>query len=321
MALPLVSILTPTYNHEAYISDCIRSVIAQSYTNWEMIIIDDGSTDNTLQIAKDFAVSDARISVYTQLNRGIYNLAETYNTAFSISQGKYIAVLEGDDVWLPEKLQLQITSLENSDAILAWGKAYGSSYDLMKIHHIFPMITYDKACFWNEPIGTVLKILLFTNHIPALTVVIRRDALVDIGGFVQIEDLPTIDLPTWQQLSLKGKFIYCDVPLGHWRSSSNQATKTYTIKLIEGVYCLSLRMYNENLTLVKSLGVNESQIHNYFKKRLVVNHHYAGKYHLGRGNVKEARKDFLLSISKYGFNKPLWKLKSIVWFVRSYIIK
>ena len=119
MSAPLVSIITPTYNHEKYIGDCIRSAQDQTYTNWEMIIVDDGSTDNTFTIAQIAAASDDRIKVFTQKNVGIFRLGETYNFAFAQSKGEYIAVLEGDDVWLPEKLQWQVETMEtNKNAVL-----------------------------------------------------------------------------------------------------------------------------------------------------------------------------------------------------------
>ena len=69
---PLVSIITPTYNHQNYISDCIKSAQKQTYNNWEMIVMDDGSTDETLSIAKSFAEKDDRIHVFTQKNIGIF---------------------------------------------------------------------------------------------------------------------------------------------------------------------------------------------------------------------------------------------------------
>lgn len=109
---PLVSIISPTYNHEKFIADCIDSVLAQTYSNWEMIIIDDGSTDGTFRVATEYAQKDPRIKPFTQKNIGIFRLGESYNFALSQCQGKYIAILECDDVWLPEKLSLQTEVLE-----------------------------------------------------------------------------------------------------------------------------------------------------------------------------------------------------------------
>ena len=115
---PLVSIITPTYNHEKYIAECIISVQNQIYSNWEMIIVDDGSTDRTYEIAKELASNDSRIKVFTQENKGIFKLAETYNLALQKSVGSLIAVLEGDDVWLPKKLVLQVQEFEKNKEII-----------------------------------------------------------------------------------------------------------------------------------------------------------------------------------------------------------
>ena len=118
---PLVSIITPTYNHENFISECLESVLAQSYANWEQIVIDDGSTDKTAKIVSKF--KDDRIKYIRQDNKGILRLGESYNLALQISKGEYIAVLEGNDFWPSDKLEIQIDAMGGSDAILSWGRA------------------------------------------------------------------------------------------------------------------------------------------------------------------------------------------------------
>ena len=111
---PLVSIITPTYNHEAFIGACIESVLTQTVGDWEMIIVDDGSTDSTATIAKAFAKKDDRVRVFSRENVGIFKLAETYNFGLEKASGKIVAVLEGDDVWEPRKLELQIAAFDTS---------------------------------------------------------------------------------------------------------------------------------------------------------------------------------------------------------------
>ena len=96
---PLVSIITPTYNHEKYLAECINSVIGQTYADWEMIILNDGSTDRTLSTAASYQKSEGRIRVVNQENVGIFRLSETYNKGVGLSSGKYIAILEGDGLW------------------------------------------------------------------------------------------------------------------------------------------------------------------------------------------------------------------------------
>jgi glycosyltransferase involved in cell wall biosynthesis len=311
---PLVSIITPTYNHENFIADCINSVLEQTYTNWEMIIVDDGSTDNTLSAARSFAATDERIQVFTQENVGIFRLSETYNFALEQSKGKYIAILEGDDVWLPKKLALQIPGLEeNPGAVLSWGRAYRSKADLQELFALHP--TEDQLIekvFTNNPIGTTTQELLFRNFIPALTILIRKSALEEIGGFIQNHGLPLVDLPTLQQLSLIGSFTYVHEPLGKWRNYPMQVTKMHAVQMAEGFYKLSLDFYGRNKARFDKLKISEADIHIYYRKLLVVSYSRSGRYKLIRKDFFGARKDYLKSIFSFGFNRFGWKLRSAV---------
>ena len=117
---PLVSIITPTYNHEQFIGQCVGSVLAQTYTNWEQIIIDDGSTDNTNEVIKTY--NDRRIRYIYQKNVGIWKLNETYNKALALANGELIAILEGDDFWPPDKLEVQVPFFLNTNVVLAFGE-------------------------------------------------------------------------------------------------------------------------------------------------------------------------------------------------------
>src|ERR1700678_2499535 len=106
---PLVSILIPAYNAEAYISDTLRSAIAQTWENKEIIVVDDGSKDKTFAVARQFE-SD-RVKVVTQRNQGA---SATRNHAFSLSQGDYVQWLDADDLMAPEKTSTQIEAAERS---------------------------------------------------------------------------------------------------------------------------------------------------------------------------------------------------------------
>jgi len=121
---PLVSIISPVYNHEKYITDCIESVRNQTYTDWEMIIINDGSTDNTIKVIESFLKLEDRIHLLDQENVGIFRLSDTYNRGLQVAKGKYIAILEGDDFWERNKLERQVAIMESDQSIiLAWGQA------------------------------------------------------------------------------------------------------------------------------------------------------------------------------------------------------
>lgn len=109
----LVSIITPTWNCALYICDTIRSILAQTYTNWELIISDDCSTDGTYEAIKQYLRNDERIKyISNDHNSGA---AVTRNNALKIAQGRWIAFLDSDDLWLPEKLEKQVTFMAENN--------------------------------------------------------------------------------------------------------------------------------------------------------------------------------------------------------------
>ncbi len=310
---PLVSIISPTYNHEKFIADCIESVLALSYSNWEMIIIDDGSTDGTYNIALEYAKKDSRIKPFTQKNIGIFRLGESYNFALKQCKGDYIAILECDDIWLPEKLTLQVAALEaNPECVLSWGKAYLTSIDLSYNYSLAPSVEIDHQLFFNNPKGIFLKEFIYKTVIPALTIVIRRKDLDAIGGFIQGFGLPLIDIPTTLELLMRGPFAYIDEPLGSWRIYPNQATKTYTGQMTTSYYALIQSIMQRFPELFASQGLTPEIMADHFRNRLVISYSRSGRYKLIRKDFKGARKDYIHSITHYGWTQPVWKLRSAV---------
>lgn len=109
----LVSVITPCYNGSRFISETIDSVLSQTYSNWEMIIVDDGSTDNSAEIVELYSKKDGRIRLIRQVNGGS---AEARNHGIREAQGQYIALLDSDDLWKPEFLSEQIDFMKGKNA-------------------------------------------------------------------------------------------------------------------------------------------------------------------------------------------------------------
>src|SRR5436305_1747451 len=110
MANAIVSVIVPTFNRAYCIRRTIDSVLNQTYPNWELVIVDDGSTDNTAQlIATDYA-HDTRIKYFHQQNQGV---TAARNKGISLAQGDYVAFLDSDDTWKPWKLQLQLACMQH----------------------------------------------------------------------------------------------------------------------------------------------------------------------------------------------------------------
>ena len=215
-----VSVLTPTYQHAAFIGDCIRSVLAQTVRDWEMIIVDDGSDDGTPDIAESF--DDPRIVVLRRQHMGVAGLGGAYASALAKTTAPMVAILEGDDSWPATKLEDQLPSFSDPDVVLAYGSA-----GLMDEHGCI------YARYWhspragvrsNDPIGTALPALVGVNFIVAATVMLRRSALERIGGFFQPAGIPYVDHPTWLRLATIGRFARSSLVLGHWRRYPRQVT-------------------------------------------------------------------------------------------------
>lgn len=312
----LVSILTLTYNHQENIGDCIRSVQAQTYENWEMLIVDDGSTDDTFVVASEFAKKDKRIKVFTQENIGVFRMKESYNFALERSKGKYIAILDGDDVWMPEKLAMQIPLLEeNEDAVVCFGQAYRSSSELNVDYSLDP-VKSNRFLYRDESasveIDNISKYIILGNIVPALTILIRRNNLEMIGGFIQSNNLPLVDLPTLLELSLIGSFIFLRQPLGKWRHHGNEVTLIHAIKLGRGVYEFSLDFYKKHSDNPKLFKINENLIYKKHHQYYSIRYSRAGRYKLSQKDYIGAKHDYIQSICKFGWRHPLWKIRSII---------
>ena len=109
----LVTIITPSYNSENFIKDTIDSVISQTYQNWEMIIVDDRSNDHSAKYIKNLIKNDTRIKLIA-LDKNV-GAAEARNKALEVANGRYIAFLDSDDIWLPEKLEKQLDFMKKND--------------------------------------------------------------------------------------------------------------------------------------------------------------------------------------------------------------
>jgi glycosyltransferase involved in cell wall biosynthesis len=316
---PVVSIITPAYNHEKFIAECIQSALDQTFMDWEMLIINDGSTDRTSEIAAGFVSKDSRIRLFNQPNIGIFRLAESYNFALQRAKGKYIAILEGDDIWEKDKLSRQVPVLEhNPGMVMAWSSARQVNIDQSRTFTVSPAVKpSDADLFSNTPVGCILDILFFRNCIPALSTLIRRDALEQIGGFKQGYGLPLIDIPTWQQLSAKGPFYFDAEPTGRWRVYPGQTTKTHLVRIFSGCYSLSLdnfRNFSANKAL--SFRVTEGEIKSHFNKVMIMAYSREGRYLLIKKQYREARKDYIRAIFSKG-GEYIWKLRALVGLLLS----
>lgn len=218
--MALVSVVTPTYEHASFIGDCIRSVLAQTMQDWEMVVVDDGSTDGTADIAESFR--DPRVIVLRRPHGGVAGLGRTYSEAVACTSGPLVAVLEGDDTWEPTKLERQLPAFRDPDVVLAYGAA-GLMDETGCVYATYTHSPRGRVAI-NDPVGTIIPALMRLNFIVAATVVVRRSALAEIGGFYQPDGISYVDHPTWLRLAALGPFARSADVLANWRRYPRQVT-------------------------------------------------------------------------------------------------
>lgn len=203
--MPTVSVIIPTYRRSHLVGQAIESVLAQSYTDYEVIVVNDGSTDKTAEVLARFG---NKISVVHQRNKG---LSAARNAGIRIAQGRYIAFLDDDDLWLPHKLEKQIACLEAHPKI-------GLVYSDMFCFNENGMLPNTWAKANPGPQVPLLWTLFVRNFIPVPTVVIRRECLDAVGLFD--ETLTSCeDYDMWLRIIPKWQVHSINEPLAHYRQS------------------------------------------------------------------------------------------------------
>lgn len=142
---PLVSIITPLYNSEAFIDQTIKSILNQTYTNWELWLIDDCSTDKTIQLATQYTKTHPNIKLLkNQINSGA---AISRNKGISEATGEYIAFLDADDLWTPNKLEVQVKVMQTNNCDVSFSsykQINEAGQPLNKLVQALPILSYKK---------------------------------------------------------------------------------------------------------------------------------------------------------------------------------
>lgn len=202
---PLISVNMSVYNGGAYLSESIESILNQTYQDFELIICDDGSTDNSLEIIRSFSAKDSRIVVITRENRG---LSYSLNEILSIANGRYIARMDQDDIALPERFALQVKYLEEHPEVVCVG---GDTYLIdHKGRHLTTLIHLKG----DDKIQQ--SALAGHGSITHSCAMIRTEVIKEIGGYDARNPL-TLDLDLWLRLGEHGKLANISEPVVKFR--------------------------------------------------------------------------------------------------------
>lgn len=230
MTEPLSSVIIPTYNRAEQVCEAIDNVFQQTYKRIELIVVDDGSTDNTPQRLREYG---KRISVVTQSNAGP---AVARNRGLAVARGEIIAFQDSDDLWKPTKLEQQIAMLERAGKDVpccicnaSFGVVKGTELTSFKIADIEPV--HEQGLWMNPSEVLATRFLLFNQ-----VVAIRRQAIEKAGGFDEsLKYLEDYDLPL--RLAAEGPWAFIQKPLVTYRmgaaNSFSQRAANDPITLIE----------------------------------------------------------------------------------------
>ena len=246
----LVSIITPSYNSAKFIKDCINSVASQTYKEWEMIIVDDCSTDDSRKVITKYAKKDNRIKVIL-LEENV-GAAAARNIAIKESEGKYIAFLDSDDLWKKNKLEKQLNFMITNDIAFSF-----TSYQPISENgdEKYSVIVVPKEIDYH----TYLK----NTIIGCLTVIIDREKT---GQFYMPNIRSSHDMALWLLIMKRGFTAYgLNENLAYYRivSNSNTSKKWKAAKEVWGVY-----RRVEKLNLLYSTICFICYIYNAIKKRM-----------------------------------------------------
>ena len=290
---PLISIIVPTYNHAMFIKKAIISVKNQTYKNWELIIIDNFSTDNTQKIIKNFR--DKRLKYYKIKNDGI--IAKSRNFGIKFSKGEWIAFLDSDDYWRENKLEICVKNINEK---------------IDFIYHDLESVCFKKFFFKKKIIGRslkkpILKDLLVSTiskgtPIANSSVMIRKKILIKIKGINENKKLiASEDYNTWLRAAqITDNFKYINLRLGFFliHEGSTQKKKNLSIPQKEAVLNF-LNLLNKKQKLKLDVKLK----------------YLSGSFNFSLNKKYTAIKDFLFVIKYGSYNL---KLKSLIKIIALY---
>lgn len=292
---PTISIVIPTYNHANYLCRTLQSIIDQTYKNWEAIIIDNHSTDDTVKVINRY--KDPRIKYLKINNNGV--IAKSRNVGILAAKGEWIAFLDSDDWWVADKLRTCAGYLN-------------SQVDL--IYHDLEIICSSHQLFRKKLVAArklkksiLIDLLVNGNAISNSSVVVRKKMLEKIGLIDECKDLVAVeDYNTWLKIAnLTDQFLYLPIRLGYYFiHDQNISKKDISLPMRQATY--------------KFLSI----LDNKQKIKLEANiRYFCGLFNYSNINYKNAKKDFFYTLCKGTFSLRLKSLIMVLKIVLRYLQK
>lgn len=296
--MPKVSVIIPTYNRAGYIVETLRSVFAQTFTDYEVIVVDDGSTDDTADVLKPFL---DRITYIRKENGG---QGSARNAGIRLAKGEYIAFLDSDDLWLPEKLDVQVKYLDEhpemvlvfTDAVIFFEDA-GSHKKMGEIRFSGRDVSFER--------------LFRMNFIPNLTTMVRKSCFDLVGLFNESRDLiGGEDYEMWLRIAMRFSLAHIPKITASYRHHDNNVVGTD----LEKNYSMHLRVIQSILKRYPDVpGKFGIDMHEYFK-----NYFYCSGRNLYQSKNYKFASEYLRKALSYNMIAPkAWVLYFLSMISRS----
>jgi glycosyltransferase involved in cell wall biosynthesis len=319
MFSPLVSIIVPCYNQAHFLNECLNSLVKQTFTNWECIIVDDGSTDQTVVVAKNFCDRDPRFHYHRQLNKG---LSGARNTGIKSANGSYLNFLDSDDALYPKALECLVKEIQNDPSlVMVYGGYKGSKETLTSIVKT-AISDFDSSRMDFYPY------LCAGNALPVHAALVKKEVIDQIGLFD--ENLKSCeDWDFWLRLArTTNRVKVIRKPVVVYRITSNSMTRNVKTFFDAGITVIErtnqvdervrhpLEKYKEgyaaayNNTLIswyaKCMGLYLAQHRVDEAKHLLMELKTTRKHELSEGNFLYAWKQVMFGAVEYS-RKEAWR--------------
>ena len=278
----LVSVVTATYNMAGYIAETLDAILAQDYPHLESIIVDDGSTDETLEVLKPY-LEDPRVRVVSQANAG-QTVAK--NRGLAEARGEFVAFCDADDTWRPDKLSLQIPRFVDPEVAVVFSDIICIDGD-GAVLDIPPMRRFE---------GRVTADLLEDNFVPFPTSVVRAEVLDAVNGFDESLTM-SIDNDLWLRISVDHTFAYVREPLANYRVWEGQMSNKVGERL-DNFFQLLERFLADNPGVVTDAEIDRAMAHVYVTR---------GYWHSREGRKRAAIVDYGRAMRHRFLDRRLWR--------------
>jgi glycosyltransferase involved in cell wall biosynthesis len=277
--MPLVSVVIPTYNQADYLREALQSVLDQTVSDWEVIVINNNSSDHTVEVVEAF--KDCRFQLINFSNNGI--IGASRNLGIKNAKSPWVAFLDSDDLWYPEKLELCMKETDGADII-------AHRFELVKNNCVV-----HKSLLVKEKDFLYRNLILKGNCLAPTTTIVRKTLLDEVGGFSEKKDFVTVeDFDLWLKMSSKQASLrFISQVLAKYRLHDSNASSS-AIRLLDAALKVLEKHYN---LLEKKRGFDFVL----YWRIIAVLYYQAGRKCLMKGDRRNAIQYFLKSFKRYPF--------------------